>query len=81
VLDALPTHRLVQRGDSLREVLVGSGGATFVDVEAEPSAPDLGRAARRDGVALVDGQRAEVCLALDGWVAGVASGMERGVCW
>ena len=79
VLDALPTHRLVQRGDSLREVLVGSDGATFVDVEAEPSAPDLAARLVADGVALVDGQRAEVCLALDGWVAGVASGMERGV--
>jgi SAM-dependent MidA family methyltransferase len=48
-------------------------------VEAEPSAPDLAARLVAEGVALVDGQRAEVCLALDGWVAGVASGMERGV--
>jgi len=79
VLDALPTHRLVQRGDSLREVLVGSDSGAFVDVEAEPTAPDLATRLVAEGVVLVDGQRAEICLALDGWVAGVASGMERGV--
>jgi SAM-dependent MidA family methyltransferase len=79
VLDALPTHRLVKRGDSLREVLVGSDGGMFVDVEAEPSSPDLAERLVADGVSLVDGQRAEVCLELEGWVAGVASGMERGV--
>ena len=79
VLDALPTHRLVQRGDALREVLVGSDGHAFVDVEAEPSTPDLAVRFVAEDVTLVDGQRAEVCLALDGWVAGVASGLERGV--
>jgi SAM-dependent MidA family methyltransferase len=79
VLDALPTHRLVQRGDALREALVGSDGHAFVDVEAEPSTPDLAARFVAEDVTLVDGQRAEVCLALDGWVAGVASGLERGV--
>jgi SAM-dependent MidA family methyltransferase len=79
VLDALPTHRLVQRGEVLREVLVGSDGGAFVDVETDPSTPLLRERLVEDGVSLVDGQRAEVCLGLDGWVAGVASGMERGV--
>jgi SAM-dependent MidA family methyltransferase len=79
VLDALPTHRLVQRGDALREVLVGLDGRAFVDVETAPSTPALAARLVAEGVDLVDGQRAEVCLALDGWVAGVASGMGRGV--
>jgi SAM-dependent MidA family methyltransferase len=79
VLDALPTHRVVQRGMGLREVLVGSVGTAFVDIEAEPSTPDLASRLVAEGVTLADGQRAEICLALGGWVAGLASGMERGV--
>ena len=81
VLDALPVHRLVQRGDALREVLVGSGddGVPFVDVEAVPSTPALAMRLESEGVVLADGQRAEICLALDGWVARVAVGLGRGV--
>lgn len=79
LLDALPTHRLVQRGDALREVLVGADEGTFIDVEADPSTPALAARLVEEGVRLANGQRAEVCLALDGWLAGVASGMERGV--
>jgi SAM-dependent MidA family methyltransferase len=32
-----------------------------------------------EGVSLADGQRAEVCLGLDGWLAGAAAGLARGV--
>ena len=79
VLDALPTHRVVSRAGVLREVFVGSEDGAFVDVEAEPSTPALAARLDSEGVALVDGQRAEVCLALDGWVAQVAAGLGRGV--
>lgn len=80
VLDALPTHRLVRRGGKLREIMVGlddAGG--FIDVEAEPSTGGL--AARLDaaGVTLVDGQRAEVCLAVDPWIASLADGLRVGL--
>jgi SAM-dependent MidA family methyltransferase len=79
VLDALPTHRVVQRGETLREVLVGSDGGAFVDVEADPATPGIAGRLIAEDVRLADGQRGEVCLALDGWLAGVASGFERGV--
>lgn len=80
VLDALPTHRVVARDGGVREVFVGSvdsGG--FVDVEAEPSTDALIDRLATEGVVLADGQRAEVCLALDGWVGSVAAGLHRGV--
>jgi SAM-dependent MidA family methyltransferase len=79
VLDALPTHRVVVRDGVLLEVRVGSGDGGFVDVETEPSTPDLAARLAVEGVTLVEGQHAEVCLALDRWVADAAAGLERGV--
>lgn len=79
VLDALPTHRVIGRPGGLREVLVGSVGRAFVDVEAEPTVPGLSARLDDEGVTLADGQRAEICLALDGWVARVAGGLRRGL--
>ena len=80
VLDALPTHRVVQRGAALREVYVGTtDDGSLVDVEADPSTPALAERLASDGVTLADGQHGEICLAVDGWVAGVTSGLGRGV--
>lgn len=78
VLDALPTHRVVVRDGRLLEVLTGSDGDRFVDVEAPPTAGLEARLAA-NGVNLVDGQRAEVCLELDDWVTDAAAGLERGI--
>ena len=80
VLDALPIHRVVGRGGVVREVFVGSGdGGGFVDVESEPSTPALAMRLESEGVVLADGQQAEICLALDAWVTGVATGFRRGI--
>jgi SAM-dependent MidA family methyltransferase len=79
VLDALPTHRVVQRAGALREVLVESRDGAFVDIEAEPSTPLLAGRLADEGVTLADGQRAEICLAVDGWIAAAAAGLRRGV--
>lgn len=80
VLDALPTHRVVQRGGGLREILVGLGpDGRFVDVEAEPTTPELAGRLASESIVLADGQRAEVCLAVDSWLAGAAAGLRRGV--
>jgi SAM-dependent MidA family methyltransferase len=79
VLDALPTHRVVARDGRLLEILTGSRDGRFVDVEAPPTTTALAERLAREGVELVDGQRAEVCLALDAWVADVASGLSRGL--
>jgi len=79
VLDALPTHRVVVRDGELREVFAGAtadGG--LVDVEGPPSTSLLAERFANDGVTLAEGQHAEVCLALEGWVAGIANGLARG---
>jgi SAM-dependent MidA family methyltransferase len=78
VLDALPTHRVVGRGGRIREVLVGWSNGGFVDVEDEPSTPALGQRLAAEGILLAEGQAAEICLAVDGWLAGVAAGLQRG---
>ena len=79
VLDALPVQRVVVRNGALREILVGSHHDAFVDVEAEPTTPDLAKRLADDSVDLAEGQRAEICLALGPWLADAAAGLERGV--
>jgi SAM-dependent MidA family methyltransferase len=80
VLDALPTHRVVVRGGRLREVFVSVGeGDELVDAEDEPSTPAIRDRLAADGVELAEGQRAEVCLRLDDWVAAAAAGLDAGV--
>ena len=80
VLDALPTHRVVRRGPELREILVGIGpDGELTDVEADPTTPALAARLAVEEVGLAEGQRAEICLALDDWVARAAAGLARGV--
>jgi SAM-dependent MidA family methyltransferase len=79
VLDALPTHRVFQRGGELREVFVGAGDAGFVDVEGQPSTPALAARLAAEDIELADGQAAEICLEVDAWVAAAAAGLARGV--
>lgn len=80
VLDALPVHRVRQRERSLRELAVGvDADGRFVEVEIDPSTPALAGRLVEDGVTLVDGQTAEVCLALDDWMTKAAAGLQRGL--
>ena len=79
VIDALPTHRVVGRGGRVREIFVGWKDGAFVDVEDEPSTPALAERLAAEGIQLADGQLAEICLAVEGWVAGLAAGLERGL--
>jgi SAM-dependent MidA family methyltransferase len=79
VLDALPTHRVVVREGRLLEILTGSIEGRLVDVEASPTTQALADRLVAEGIELVEGQRAEVCLALDAWVARAAAGLERGL--
>jgi SAM-dependent MidA family methyltransferase len=79
VLDALPVHRVVQRGDRLQELLVDWRESRFVEVEGDSSTPALADRLASETVELAEGQRAEICLALDGWVEEAARGLGRGV--
>lgn len=86
LLDALPVHRVTMVGGALREIRVGweedaadpPGAGRFVDVPGDPSTPALAARLAAEGIALVEGQRAEICLELDAWMAGVAARLERG---
>jgi len=83
-LDALPVHRVVQHDATLLEIYVGweaddpEAGGHLVDVVHPPSTPALAERLANEGISLVEGQRAEICLALDAWVAEVGRALERG---
>ena len=80
VLDALPVHRVGRSGDRLRELAVDVDDAdAFVEVGIPPSTPALQERLRAEGIELADGQTAEICLALDDWVAAAAAPLRRGL--
>jgi len=82
-LDALPVDLVEIRDGRPREVhICVSAAGAFTELLLAPSTPAI--AARLDaltgaGVTLVEGQRAELCLALDGWVAEVAATLSAGI--
>ena len=80
LLDALPVHRVEGAADGAileRFVDVTADGA-FAEVAGEPSTTALAARLAAEGVTLERGQVADVCLALDHWVAGAAASLERG---
>lgn len=80
VLDALPVHRVRQVRGRLRELAVGvAEDGSLVEVEIEPSTPALAGRLAAEAIELVDGQTAEICLALDDWTAAAAAGLARGL--
>lgn len=79
LLDALPVHRVVARGGELRELCVGlDERGQFCWVESEPSTPRLAEHFARVGVALAEGQAAEVNLEAEEWLGRAASAIVRG---
>ena len=78
LLDAMPVHQITIEGGSLREVYVSLDGGKFAALTGEPSTPLLGQRLASLGVQLVEGQTAEVNLALDGWAQAAAQSLERG---
>jgi SAM-dependent MidA family methyltransferase len=82
LLDALPVHRVEGgAGGEVRErfVTLGDEPGAFTEVLGPPSTSMLPARLIAEGVALAPGQVAEVCLAMDGWLAGAAAPLERGV--
>jgi SAM-dependent MidA family methyltransferase len=80
VLDALPVHRVRRRGDTLQELAVDlDADGSFVEREIDATTPALAERLDSEGIRLVDGQTAEVCLALDAWIADVAAPLRRGL--
>ena len=80
VLDALPVHRVVGRPAGLGELFVGlDGEGGFVATEGAPSTGALADRLADEGIELVNGQVAEVCLGVDEWLADATAGLDRGV--
>jgi SAM-dependent MidA family methyltransferase len=78
-LDAFPVNRVEGSPDGLREVLVDWSGGRFVEHLAPPSTPRLAERLAADGVALEPGQRAEIALGVDDWLAEVGRWLRSGV--
>ncbi len=81
VLDALPVHQVLGTAEGNlveRFVELGADGA-FMFADGPPSTPQLVDRLARESIRLAPGQLAEVCLALDGWVAEAAAGLSRGL--
>jgi SAM-dependent MidA family methyltransferase len=76
-LDALPVHRVVVRDGRLRELFV-VWRDRFAEVAAEPSTPALAARLAGDGVALAEGQVAEICLGIEPWLDDAAARLARG---
>lgn len=77
-LDALPVHRVVCRSEGLHELKVGRSEGRLTEVEMELSDPRLADWFDRRQIRLVDGQRAEVNLAMLDWLAQVGRDLQRG---
>ncbi len=77
-LDALPVHRIEQSGGEMRERYVTWHDGWFAEEAGQPSTPDIARSLTDEGIALAEGQRAEINLGLEEWVANVAGRLRRG---
>lgn len=77
-LDAFPVHQVTLEGGSLQEVYVSLRDGELATTLGEPSTPAL--AARLDalGIALAEGQTAEISLGTEAWVSQVAESLDSG---
>lgn len=78
LLDAMPVHQLVRRGNSLREVFVVCDGERLSTKEGPLSSPAVAEYLHAVGATLEDGWRVEVNLRAPAWVADVSSRLDRG---
>jgi SAM-dependent MidA family methyltransferase len=79
-LDALPVRRFVIRGGKVRELYV-AWRDRFVEVEDDPSTPDLEQRLADDGLSagqFAEGQVGEMALGLAPWLDEVAARLGRG---
>lgn len=78
LLDALPVHRVVQRGERLREIYICVRAGGLAEAEGEPSSPAVSDYLERYGAPLEDGQQAEVHLAALAWLEEAVAALARG---
>ena len=76
--DALPVHRVMMRGDLLREIYVGLEGDALVEVIDDPSTPLLQQRLTDLNVTLIEGQKAEINLTLDSLARSLSQSLHSG---
>ena len=76
--DALPVHRLVHEGHELRELYVGLGSNGLCEQFGPLSTPALAEYLTEQGIALQQGQLAEVNREACAWVADIGARLDRG---
>jgi len=78
LVDALPVHLVEMTAAGLQEVMVTAADGEFCEQLAPLSAPAISAYLQRHEVTLAVGQRAEIRLAADSWLRGVAASLLRG---
>ena len=80
LLDALPVHRVegAEDGGIRERFVVLAPDGTLATALGEPSSPALAARLEAEGVRLQPGQPAEICLAVDPWIAEAAATLEGG---
>ena len=79
MVDALSCHRVVVEHGILREMFVGlDGSGEFVEVSNEPSSPAIDQYFQEQGIALDEGQQAEVCFEACDWMERAGRSLQRG---
>jgi len=78
LLDALPVHRVVVEGGSLREVYVSLDGNILMEQLGELTTPEIGAFFREQNIRLREGQQAEVSLAACRWIRDAGRRLGRG---
>jgi SAM-dependent MidA family methyltransferase len=76
--DALPVHRLVREGSDVREIYVAIGPNGLCEQFGSLSSPGLADYWEEQGIALQEGQQAEVNLEACTWIADMGARLGRG---
>jgi SAM-dependent MidA family methyltransferase len=76
--DALPVHRVVRKGDALREIYVGLGTNGLCEQVGPLSSPTLVEYLAEQSITLQDEQQAEINLEACAWIAEIGARLGRG---
>jgi len=76
--DALPVHRLVRKGNDLREIYVNLGANGLCEEFGPLSTPTLAEYLSEQGITLQEGQLADINLEACAWIAEIGARLGRG---
>jgi len=78
LVDALPVHRVVMVGGTLKEILAGFRDRHFIDVLAPLSTCAISEYFAAQSIVLCEGQHAEAGLEACDWISEIGRRLERG---